>query len=138
MNAPAISSIGDVLDDIRHGRMVVILDEREGRVNEGVVMVAAEHCEAAHITFMARRARGLVCLALTQERCLQLDLPPMVAGGDDDAAQFTLSIEAAHGIDTGRISSSPGTSSPSPRNPAACSRAPATRKAPSTSRGSRG
>ena len=101
MNAPAISSIGDILDDIRQGRMVVILDEREGRQNEGVVVVAAEHCEASHITFMARRARGLVCLALTRERCLQLDLPPMVAGGDDDAAQFTLSIEAAHGIDTG-------------------------------------
>lgn len=101
MNAPAISSIGDLLDDIRQGRMVVILDERDGRRNEGVVMVAAEHCEASHITFMARRARGLVCLALTRERCLQLDLPPMVAGGDDDAAQFTLSIEAAHGIDTG-------------------------------------
>ena len=101
MNAPSIAAIGELLDDIRHGRMVVILDERDGQRNEGVVMVAAEHCDAAHITFMARRARGLVCLALTRERCRQLDLPPMVDGKGDDAARFTLSIEAAQGIDTG-------------------------------------
>nr|WP_202962425.1 3,4-dihydroxy-2-butanone-4-phosphate synthase [Congregibacter litoralis] len=100
----SISSVGELLDDLRQGRMVVILDERnekDARNNEGVVMVAAEHCSAEHVTFMARKARGLVCLALTQERCEQLDLPPMVAGAASDNSHFTLSIEAAKGIDTG-------------------------------------
>lgn len=101
MSTLRINSVGELLDDLRHGQMVMILDERHGRSNEGVVMVAAEHCGADHITFMARRARGLVCLALTRERCEQLDLPPMVAGKDSDTSHFTLSIEAAQGIDTG-------------------------------------
>ncbi|MFT4769111.1 MAG: 3,4-dihydroxy 2-butanone 4-phosphate synthase/GTP cyclohydrolase II [Glaciecola sp.] len=101
MSELSINSVGELLDDLRHGRMVVILDERDERSNEGVVMVAAEHCCADHVTFMARKARGLVCLALTQERCEQLDLPPMVAGRESDTSHFTLSIEAAQGIDTG-------------------------------------
>ncbi|WP_439107115.1 3,4-dihydroxy-2-butanone-4-phosphate synthase [Congregibacter sp.] len=101
MNDVSVNSVGELLDDLRHGRMVVILDERDEQNNEGVVMVAAEHCTADHVTFMARKARGLVCLALTQERCEQLDLPPMVAGKESDTSHFTLSIEAAQGIDTG-------------------------------------
>ncbi len=101
MNGATMNSVGELLDDIRHGRMVVILDERDEQRNEGVVMVAAEHCTPDHVTFMARRARGLVCLALTQERCRQLNLPPMVDGSDGNTARFTLSIEAAKGIDTG-------------------------------------
>lgn len=101
MNQQALTPIAELLDDIRHGQMVVFLDERDGRANEGVVLVAAEHCTEAHVTFMARRARGLVCLALTRERCEQLNLPPMVDGGDGDSARFTLSIEASQGIDTG-------------------------------------
>ena len=91
MNKQAITPIGDLLDDLRQGRMVVLLDEREGRGNEGVVLVAAELCTSEHITFMARRARGLVCLALTAERCEQLKLPPMVDGGDGDGTRFTRS-----------------------------------------------
>lgn len=96
-----ISSVGEILDDVRQGRMVVMLDERGDARNEGVVMVAAEHCTAEHVNFMARRARGLVCLALTAERCAQLELPPMVERDAGDTARFTLSIEAAQGIDTG-------------------------------------
>ncbi|MDP5071184.1 MAG: 3,4-dihydroxy-2-butanone-4-phosphate synthase [Congregibacter sp.] len=96
-----INTVGELLDDLRRGSMVIILDERDEHSNEGVVMVAAEHCSADHVTFMARKARGLVCLALTQERCEQLDLPPMVAGRESDTSHFTLSIEAALGIDTG-------------------------------------
>ena len=101
MSRPTVHGVGELLNDIRHARMVVILDERDEQRNEGVVMVAAEHCTPDHITFMARRARGLVCLALTRERCRQLDLPPMVDGGHEDTARFTLSIEAAQGIATG-------------------------------------
>ena len=63
-------------------------------------MTAAEHCQADHIAFMARQARGLVCLALTPQRCEELELPLMVEG-DDSLSPFTLSIEAATGIDTG-------------------------------------
>jgi len=97
----AVSPVGELLDDIRQGRMVLILDERDGQANEGVVMVAAEHCEAQHITFMARRARGLVCLALPREHCDRLKLPPMASADNEDGARFTLSIEAAQGISTG-------------------------------------
>jgi 3,4-dihydroxy 2-butanone 4-phosphate synthase/GTP cyclohydrolase II len=64
-------------------------------------MVAAEHCDAGHVNFMARQARGLVCLTLTEERCRQLDLPPMVDDAGGEKSNFTLSIEAARGIDTG-------------------------------------
>ncbi len=81
--------------------MVVLLDDDADSNNEGVVMVAAEHCDAGHVNFMARQARGLVCLTLTQERCRQLNLPPMVEEGNGEKAHFTLSIEAAEGIDTG-------------------------------------
>lgn len=101
MSQLTIHGVGELLDDIRHGQMVVILDDGDESSNEGVVMVAAEHCSADHITFMARRARGLVCLALSQQRCEQLDLPPMVDNDDGEGSRFTLSIEAAHGIDTG-------------------------------------
>lgn len=101
MTAQQINSVVELLDDIRHGKMVLIVDESTEKRNEGVVMIAAEHCAAEHVTFMARRARGLVCLALTRERCKQLNLPLMVDSGNKDAARFTLSIEAAQGIDTG-------------------------------------
>ena len=70
--------------------------------NEGVVMVAAEHCDAGHVNFMARQARGLVCLTLTQERCRQLNLPPMVEGfagkGTRRRRQRPLSHHRSHGI----------------------------------------
>jgi len=96
-----LNSVDELLSDIRQGRMVVLLDDDADNHNEGVVLVAAEHCEAAHITFMARQARGLICLTLTQERCAQLDLPLMVDAPRGEKANFTLSIEAAIDIDTG-------------------------------------
>jgi 3,4-dihydroxy 2-butanone 4-phosphate synthase/GTP cyclohydrolase II len=97
----ALSSVEELISDIRQGRMVVLLDDDADRHAEGVVMVAAEHCDAGHVNFMARQARGLVCLALTAERCRQLDLPPMVDNGRGEKSSFTVSIEAAEGIDTG-------------------------------------
>ena len=96
-----LNSVDELISDIRQGRMVVLLDDDADNHNEGVVMVAAEHCEASHINFMARRARGLICLTLTEERCRQLDLPPMVDDAQGEKSNFTLSIEAAVGIDTG-------------------------------------
>ena len=96
-----LNSVDELISDIRQGRMVVLLDDDADSHNEGVVMVAGEHCEAKHITFMARQARGLICLTLTKERCQQLDLPPMVDGAQGEKSNFTLSIEGAVGIDTG-------------------------------------
>ncbi len=96
-----INTVDELISDIRQGRMVVVLDDDDESHNEGVVMVAAEHCDAGHVNFMARQARGLVCLTLTEERCRQLDLPPMVDNGRGEKRNFTLSIEAAEGIDTG-------------------------------------
>jgi len=96
-----LNSVNELISDLRQGHMVVLLDDDADSHNEGVVMVAAEHCEARHVAFMARQARGLICLTLTEERCRQLNLPPMVEDARGEKANFTLSIEAAAGIDTG-------------------------------------
>jgi len=96
-----VNTVDELISDIRQGRMVVLLDDDADSHNEGVVMVAAEHCDANHVNFMARRARGLVCLTLTEERCQQLDLPPMVDDAAGEKSNFTTSIEATVGIDTG-------------------------------------
>tara|TARA_B110000503_G_scaffold24161_2_gene38029 strand:+ start:17270 stop:18385 length:1116 start_codon:yes stop_codon:yes gene_type:complete len=96
-----LNSVDELISEIRQGRMVVLIDDDADSNNEGVVMVAGEHCEAQHVNFMARQARGLICLALTEERCQQLNLPPMVEDAQGEKANFTLSIEASVGIDTG-------------------------------------
>lgn len=96
-----LNTVDELISDLRQGRMVVLLDDDAESNNEGVVMVAADQITANHITFMARRARGLICLTLTEERCAQLGLTPMVEGAQGEKANFTLSIEAAVGIDTG-------------------------------------
>ena len=96
-----VNTVDEMISDIRQGKMVVLLDDDADSHNEGVVMAAAEHVDAKIVTFMARKARGLVCLTLTQERCRQLNLPPMVEGANGEHSNFTLSIEATEGIDTG-------------------------------------
>ncbi|HET6603853.1 MAG TPA: 3,4-dihydroxy-2-butanone-4-phosphate synthase [Xanthomonadaceae bacterium] len=95
------SPIPELLADIRDGRMVVIVDD-EDRENEGDLIMAAGKVRPEDINFMARHARGLICLALTRERCAQLRLPLMVR--DNRSAygtNFTVSIEAAQGVTTG-------------------------------------
>ena len=89
-----------LISDLRHGNMVLLLLEDSSGGVTGIVTIAAELCEASHITFMARQARGLICLGLTRERCEYLHLPLMVEG-QGDTAPFTLSIEATEGIETG-------------------------------------
>ncbi|HET7359302.1 MAG TPA: 3,4-dihydroxy-2-butanone-4-phosphate synthase [Rhodanobacteraceae bacterium] len=97
----AFDSIPDILADLRAGRMVVILDD-EDRENEGDLIMAAEKVRPEDINFMVREARGLVCLALTGERCRQLGLRPMVADNTSPYhTNFTVSIEAATGVTTG-------------------------------------
>jgi len=97
----ALSSVERLIQDIRAGRMVILMDD-EDRENEGDLVVAGTHCTPEHINFMARYARGLVCLALTEARCSQLGLPPMVAENTERMkTAFTVSIEAATGVTTG-------------------------------------
>jgi 3,4-dihydroxy 2-butanone 4-phosphate synthase/GTP cyclohydrolase II len=97
-----LNSVDELISDIRQGRMVVLLDDDEEKgLNEGVVMMAAEHVDASHVNFMARQAKGLVCLALTTERCQLLGLPPMAEEPSGEKANFTVSIEAREGITTG-------------------------------------
>ena len=99
--AASISPISEIIDDIRAGKMVVLVDE-EDRENEGDLVMAAEFVTPEAINFMVTHARGLVCLTLTQERCQQLNLPLMAdANGAAYGTNFTVSIEAAQGVHTG-------------------------------------
>ena len=106
MTAPAhasapISPVRDIVDDLKAGRIVILVDE-EDRENEGDLVLAAEHVTPEAINFMARFGRGLICLTLTRERCERLRLPPMVArNGTKMGTAFTVSIEAATGVTTG-------------------------------------
>jgi 3,4-dihydroxy 2-butanone 4-phosphate synthase/GTP cyclohydrolase II len=87
--------------ELAAGRMVILVDE-EDRENEGDLVLAAEHVTPEAINFMARFARGLICLTLTRERCERLHLPPMASrNGTKHGTAFTVSIEAATGVTTG-------------------------------------
>ncbi len=96
-----LNSPEEIIDDIRQGKMVILMDD-EDRENEGDLVIAAEMVRAEDINFMATHARGLICLTLTKERCEQLKLPLMVkSNGAAFETNFTLSIEAAEGVTTG-------------------------------------
>ncbi len=100
-NPVAISPVEDIIDEMRAGRMVILVDE-EDRENEGDLVLAADHVTPEAINFMARFGRGLICLTLTRERCEHLRLPPMAArNGTFYSTAFTVSIEAAEGVTTG-------------------------------------
>ena len=95
------ASIESALDDLRQGKMIILVDD-EDRENEGDLVMAAELATPEAINFMAREGRGLICLTLTEERADHLQLPPMVA--DNTASfgtAFTVSIEAKQGVTTG-------------------------------------
>jgi len=97
----ALSPVRDIIEDIRAGRMVILIDD-EDRENEGDIVIAAQHVTPEAINFMARHARGLVCLTLTEERCRQLGLNPMARDNRSQfSTAFTVSIEAAEGGTTG-------------------------------------
>ncbi|MFN9154770.1 MAG: 3,4-dihydroxy-2-butanone-4-phosphate synthase, partial [bacterium] len=74
----SIASTTEIIEEIRAGRMVVLVDE-EDRENEGDLVMAAGFVTPEAINFMARYGRGLICLTLTRERCEHLKLPPMAA-----------------------------------------------------------
>jgi 3,4-dihydroxy 2-butanone 4-phosphate synthase/GTP cyclohydrolase II len=97
----AFSAVEELIEDIRDGKMVIIVDDEE-RENEGDFIMAASKVRAEDINFMARYGRGLICLPLSRARCRQLRLPLMVDGTDEQqSTNFTVSIEAAEGITTG-------------------------------------
>src|ERR1700756_251941 len=99
--APGLNSVEEMLDELRAGRMVVVMDD-EDRENEGDLIMPASLVRPEDINFMARYGRGLICLTLTRERCRPLRLPLMVSDTDRDRrTNFTLSIEAAQGVTTG-------------------------------------
>lgn len=96
-----ISSAKEIIEEIKQGRMVVLVDD-EHRENEGDLVMAAEFATAEHINFMAKYGRGLICLTLTEARCAQLNLTKMVQkNGARMGTNFTVSIEAAEGVTTG-------------------------------------
>jgi 3,4-dihydroxy 2-butanone 4-phosphate synthase/GTP cyclohydrolase II len=96
-----IAPTEEIIAAIRRGEMVVLVDD-EDRENEGDLVFAADFVSADKINFMAKHARGLVCLTLTEAHARQLDLPPMArANGTVHGTNFTVSIEAAEGVTTG-------------------------------------
>ena len=97
----AVSSIEDVIKDIKAGKMIILVDD-EDRENEGDLCMAAEACTAEHINFMATNGRGLICLTLTPDIVDQLELPMMVSENKSPyGTGFTISIEARTGVSTG-------------------------------------
>jgi 3,4-dihydroxy 2-butanone 4-phosphate synthase/GTP cyclohydrolase II len=96
-----MSSIQTALNFLRDGRMIILVDD-EQRENEGDIVMAAEFVTPQAITFMARQACGLICLALSGGDVDRLGLLPMVAQNNSAwQSPFTVSIEARHGITTG-------------------------------------
>ncbi len=97
----AIAPIEEIIDDARNGRMFILVDQ-EDRENEGDLVIPAQMCTPQAINFMATHGRGLICLALTEERVDQLGLPLMAPRNESrHATAFTVSIEAREGITTG-------------------------------------
>ena len=100
-NRMKFSSIEDAVKEIREGRMIIIVDD-EDRENEGYLVCAAEKATPEMINFMARHARGLICLPLTEERCDELHLTTQVADNTSFlGTAFTVSIDARKGVTTG-------------------------------------
>ncbi len=96
-----LSSIEEIVEDARKGRMFILVDD-EDRENEGDLVIPAIHADAQAINFMAKHGRGLICLALTEERVSALGLPPMAPRNRTrHSTAFTVSIEAKEGVTTG-------------------------------------
>jgi 3,4-dihydroxy 2-butanone 4-phosphate synthase/GTP cyclohydrolase II len=112
------SPIPEIIEDVREGRMIILVDN-EDRENEGDLMIAAENITSESINFMARHGRGLICLALTEQRCDELQLPPMVAENTSAfETAFTVSIEAKKGVSTGISAADRATTVKTAVNPA--------------------
>ena len=101
MKQKFISSIEDIIKDLREGKMVIMVDD-EDRENEGDLIIPAQKVDDQAINFMATHGRGLICLTLTEKRVQELNLPLMSQNNDTrDTTAFTISIEAKEGVTTG-------------------------------------
>src|SRR5947208_1496385 len=101
MSAGPFSTIEEALENIRAGKMVVVCDA-EDRENEGDLTLAAQFATTEAVNFMAREARGLICLALSSGRCDELGLDLMAAKNESAfETAFTVSVEAREGVTTG-------------------------------------
>jgi 3,4-dihydroxy 2-butanone 4-phosphate synthase/GTP cyclohydrolase II len=99
--ASPFATIDQAVESLRAGQFIVVVDD-EDRENEGDLVLAAEKATPQAINFMAREGRGLICLALTEERCEELELPPMVQDNTSNfGTAFTVSIEARGRTTTG-------------------------------------
>jgi 3,4-dihydroxy 2-butanone 4-phosphate synthase/GTP cyclohydrolase II len=97
----SFATIEEAIEDIRAGRMVVVVDD-EDRENEGDLTIAAQFATPEAINFMATHARGLICLCLTEERADELGLRPMTDHNEAPlGTAFTVSVEAREGVTTG-------------------------------------
>jgi 3,4-dihydroxy 2-butanone 4-phosphate synthase/GTP cyclohydrolase II len=95
------ASIEEALEELRAGRVIIVCDD-EDRENEGDLTLAAQFATAEHINFMAKEGRGLICLALTSQRCAELNLTPMTSNNQARLqTAFTVSVEAREGVTTG-------------------------------------
>ncbi len=95
------SPIPEILDDIKAGKMIILVDN-EDRENEGDLTIAAEKVTPEAINFMAKHGRGLICLTMTEQKCDELKLPPMVTENTSAfETAFTVSIEAKENVTTG-------------------------------------
>lgn len=96
-----LCSIEKIIEDATNGKMFILVDD-EDRENEGDLVIPAQFCDAAAINFMAKHARGLICLTLTQKRVADLNLPLMSQSNQSrHQTNFTVSIEAREGVTTG-------------------------------------
>ncbi|MEE8468021.1 MAG: 3,4-dihydroxy-2-butanone-4-phosphate synthase, partial [Planctomycetota bacterium] len=97
----SIASIPEVLEDLRQGRMIILVDDPD-RENEGDLVMLAEFVDAAAINFMAKQARGLICMPLDGDTCDRLGLDAQVTENTNQhGTAFTVSVEAATGVTTG-------------------------------------
>lgn len=101
MSQTELSSIEDIIEDARNGQPYILVDA-DDRENEGDIIIPAQFATPSVINFMATHARGLICLAMTQARALELELRPMAANNQSGhGTAFTVSIEAREGVTTG-------------------------------------
>ncbi len=100
-DSPALVPIEEIIEEARNGRMYILVDD-EDRENEGDLIIPAQMATPDAINFMATNGRGLICLAITKNRCDQLDLGPMASVNRESMeTAFTVSIEAKEGVTTG-------------------------------------
>lgn len=94
------NTISEIIKDLKEGEMVIVMDD-EGRENEGDILIAAEFVKPVHINFMAKEARGLICVPMEEQRLNELDLHPMKIDFNGKQTGWAISVDAAHGVTTG-------------------------------------